>query len=85
MMFQPSHIDGRTLVVLRVHSGFFATRFEVVANGLLEFDGDALELVDVAGTRLATSDEMRERIKSVTRTNRIAECLGFDLFLILDF
>jgi hypothetical protein len=76
-MYQPAHIDGRTVVVLRpVGRGY-----RVVESGRLRFDGDTLLLYGKEFQRPSSEAEM-DSLKFVAAGNRIPECQGFDLFLI---
>ena len=47
-MFYPVEVDGRTLVILR-RRGW---RFSAVASGRLEYDGEALALVEETHERI---------------------------------
>jgi hypothetical protein len=80
-MFQPAHVDGRSLVILRRRRTWLGWRFSVVASGLLEHDGEILALVDGESNRVITEQELAE-VLLVKPDTRIAECRGFDLFLI---
>ena len=76
-MYQPAHIDGRSVVILRRHgSGYIAEE-----SGFLEFNGEALFLITEGAKRLF-SDEEIDSLKVVVEGNRIQECNGFDFFLI---
>ena len=55
--------------------------FTVVAGGELEHDGENLVLVGNGVRRLITDDELAG-LMLVNPDSRIAECHGFDLFLI---
>lgn len=76
-MYQPMHVDGRTVVVLRRTWRGHA----IVESGRLEFDGDELSLVVGGVERILPSAEI-DSLKLVGADNRIPECQGFDLFLI---
>lgn len=76
-MYQPAHIDGRTVVVLHREGRGYA----IVESGRLQFDGEDLSLADGESTRLFTDAEI-DLLKIVVAENRIPECEGFDLFLI---
>jgi hypothetical protein len=80
-MFHPAHVDGRTVVVLRRRTGWFGPRFSVVASGRLEHDGQTLSLVAPGVTRAVTADELAS-LMLVRPDTRIAECRGYDLFLV---
>ena len=76
-MYPPAHIEGRTVVVLRKDGrGYVA-----VESGRFSFDGEDLSLV-AADTRRPFSDVELDSLKLVVTGNRIAECEGFDFFLI---
>jgi len=76
-MFHPSHVDGRSLVILQRRGG----RFAAVASGRLEHDGESLTLVGDGRQRVLTEPELAS-VMVVRPDTRIAECRGFDLFLI---
>jgi hypothetical protein len=80
-MHHPAHVDGRTLVILRRHSGPFGLKFSVKACGRLEFDGERLALVGPETQRVMTDDELAS-LMIVRLDTAIPECRGFDLFLI---
>jgi hypothetical protein len=78
-MFQPAHVDGRSLVLVR------QTRwgYERVESGFLSDDGESLWLeVETGEYRRITDDEL-SRFLQVTENNRIAPCKGFDFFILL--
>lgn len=76
-MYQPAHIDGRTVVVLR-RKGL---RYTIMENGTLAFDGEELSLVFGGNRRLFTDAEIA-LLKLVDPGNRILQCKGFDFFSI---
>lgn len=76
-MYQPAHIDGRTVVVLRSAG----RGYSIVESGRLEFDGEELSLLSEDSKR-SFSDREIDSLKLVVAGNRIPECQGFDLFLI---
>jgi hypothetical protein len=82
-MFCPTHIDGRTLVILQYESSMFSSQFRVLESGRLRHDGVTLELIPFAGgePRVVRNDELAA-IQVVSEINRIPECSGFDLFLL---
>lgn len=80
-MLHPSIVDGRSLVVLRHRKQWIGHGFTVVASGELEHDGKSLYLVTNTDTRIVTDEELAG-FKSVRSDSKIAECRGFDLFLI---
>jgi hypothetical protein len=76
-MLHPAHVDGRSLVILQRRGH----QFSVAASGQLEHDGETLALVGDGKRRVLT----RARVGSVMVVRpdtKIAECRGFDLFLI---
>jgi hypothetical protein len=78
-MYHPSEIDGCSLVVLRPT----ALGFEIIESGILSYDGEALRLETLPnGWRLIDDAESNE-FRYVGPENRIPECQGFDLFVIL--
>ena len=80
-MFQPSHVDGRTLVILRGRNRCLGPQLSVVACGQLEHDGETLTLVGNDQARVLSDQELAA-VMIVKPDSRIAECRGFDLFLI---
>jgi hypothetical protein len=57
--------------------------FEVVCRGILSFDGEALSLVDSRDRQLRViTDQQVNTIKHVGEANRIAQCCGYDFFVI---
>jgi hypothetical protein len=81
-MYPLIQVDGRTLVILRQQSGMFVPTFAVVASGRLSYDGDVLSLVTQDEERVLSAQELSS-IQNVRHDTRIAECRGFDLFLIV--
>ena len=79
-MFQPAHVDGRTLVVLQPRESILGG-YSVVESGRLEHDGEELRLVGDVGCRLVSDDELGE-FQPVTSQNRIAACTSFDFFIV---
>jgi hypothetical protein len=78
-MHQPAHIDGCTVVILRqVRWGF-----RVLESGYLSFDGETLSLVRGEAQR-PFSVAGQDSLITVAEGNRIPECRGFDLFLMVD-
>jgi hypothetical protein len=59
--------------------------FDIVAEGRLAHDGDMLRLKGAvqASDRIITDDEVAG-IKLVTPENRIPQCRGYELFLIVE-
>jgi hypothetical protein len=82
-MLHPSTVDGRSLVILRHRKPLIGSGFSVVANGQLEHDGDALYLVTNADARIVTNAELAG-FQFVRPDSKIAECQGFDFFLIAE-
>jgi hypothetical protein len=76
-MYQPSHLDGCSVVVLRKGG----LGHILVKSGFLEFDGKELSLVTVDG-RFPFSKEEVESLKLAVPGNRIPECQGFRFFRI---
>jgi hypothetical protein len=76
----PIHVDGRALVILR-QTG---RRFDVIASGRLAYDGESLTLRDTDGGERTISDAELDGFQPVVATNRIRECQGFDLYLLVD-
>ena len=82
-MFNPHHVDGRTLVILRRVQFGFGSPFSVVTSGRLEHDGETLTLVGNEMRRVVTAQELAG-FKNVKPDTQIAVCRSFDLFLIRD-
>jgi hypothetical protein len=80
-MLHPSIVDGRSLVVLRRRKQWIGNGFTVVASGQLVDDGKSLFLVTSTDTWIVTDEEL-SRFQFVRSDSKIAECQGFDLFLI---
>jgi hypothetical protein len=80
-MFHPVDVDGRSLVVLRRWKRLLGSQFTVVASGRLEHDGETLTLVGNDDRRAVSDQELRD-FMVVNPDTQIAECRGFDLFLI---
>jgi len=76
-MHLPAHIDGRTVVILRQEGCGHA----VVESGRLSFDGETLSLVAGESRRVFTEAELAA-LKPVVAGSRMAECEGFDFFLL---
>jgi len=77
MIFEPAHIDGRTLVILKQ-----APRgFRPITSGVLSHDGRTLSLIG-NGAEIPITDEELAAIQPVSSNCRIPECRGFDFFLI---
>ena len=81
-MWEPAHLDGRTLVIIRPQGGIFGG-FEAVASGRLTYDGRQVELVAASET-IPISDAESGAVQPVLPQTRIAVCRGFDLFLLRD-
>jgi hypothetical protein len=79
-MWQPAHIDGRTVVILRRRASIFSG-YVVVESGLLMHTGEELLLVTKGGDRIISDDEL-QAFQPVTPQNRILECRGFDFFVV---
>ena len=82
-MYPPAHIDGLGLVILRQNDGLFGRRFEVVESGWLSYDGETLTFESDRGDQpREVNDSERAQILDVSSANRIAECNGYDLFIL---
>lgn len=77
-MYQPAHLDGRTVVVLRSAG----RGYRIVESGYLSFDGET-SLVGEETQRLFSDAEM-DSLKLVAPGNQIPACQGFDFFLIAE-
>lgn len=82
-MLHPIEVDGRTLVILRRSSRWLGSQFIVETSGRLEFDGETLTLVGDNVQWDITKEELAS-LMTVKPDTLIAECRGFDLFLVLD-
>lgn len=80
-MLSPSMVDGGSLVILRHRKRLIGLGFSVVARGRLEHDGESLYLMTDSDTRVVTDEELAG-FQFVRSDSKIAECKGFDLFLI---
>jgi len=80
-MFAPAHVDGHSLVILQRRDGWLGPAFSVEEHGYLEDDGETLSLVRGERRRELTDDE-RVSFMIVRADTMIAECRGFDLFLV---
>jgi hypothetical protein len=82
-MYQPAHLDGCSLVVLRQRPRLVSAAFEIIESGLLSYDGETLVLVsDRDQSRREFSQAEQDRIKVVCESNQIAECDGYRFFLL---
>jgi hypothetical protein len=79
-MWQPAHIDGRTLIVIRPGKSVLGG-YHVVESETLEYDGEALHLVGDHGSRAVTDAELNA-LQPVVSQSRINACRGFDFFLL---
>ena len=77
-MYQPAHIDGRTVIILR--SAWFG--FQVVESGRLTFDGETLSLMGDNFERQFLAKEINS-LQPVTAGNTIPQCTDFDFFIVL--
>ena len=76
-MYQPIHIDGRSIVVLRkAHLGY-----RVIESGVLSFDGETLTLGEGNAARVVSDAELGA-LMPVSSDSRINECRGFDFFVL---
>jgi hypothetical protein len=80
-LFQPAHIDGRTLIILRRGRSSFGSAFAQAMSGRLEHDGEKLTLVGDCHRRVITEAKLAS-LMPVNDGNRIPQCHGFDLFMI---
>ncbi len=78
----PAHLDGRSLIILRERDTLFRSGFEVVASGDLHFDGETLMLESPDGGIRIVPESECSQILTVTRTNQIPECAGFQLVIL---
>ncbi len=79
----PIEVDGRTLVILRRSSRWLGSQFIVETSGRLEHDGETLTLVGSKVQRNISDDELAS-LMTVKPDTLIAECRGYDYFLVLD-
>jgi hypothetical protein len=79
-MQPPAHVDGRSVVVLAPS----ILGFRTVESGYLEFDGEVLWLCS-GSDRRAFERREQEALMLVTPDNRIAECRGYDFFVIDEY
>lgn len=85
IVYPPHHLDGCSIVILRECSGWLGSRFEVVESGMLSYDGDCLTLeAEHSDERRVFTEAEQERILDVSENNRIRECEGYRLFLLLE-
>ncbi len=82
-MLHPIEVDGRTLVILRRSSRWLGSQFIIESSGRLEHDGETLTLVGDNMQR-NISDEELAGLMTVKPDSLIAECRGFDFFLVLE-
>ena len=80
-MLNPAHVDGRSLIILRRRSTWAGLKFAIVASGRLDHDGEKLTLVGDNSTRVI-ADQERAAFMIVKPDTQIAECPGFDQYLI---
>jgi hypothetical protein len=79
-MWQPAHIDGRTLVVIRPRKSVLGG-YDVIESGVMQHDGEVLYLVGDHGSRAVTKSELGS-LQPVVPQSSIAVCRGFDFCLI---
>src|SRR4051794_21346909 len=79
-MWQPAHIDGRTLVVIHARTSLLGG-YDVIESGILEHDGEMLHLVGDHGSRAVTDAEL-DSLQPVVQQSSISACRGFDFFLV---
>jgi hypothetical protein len=76
--FNPTHLDGRTLVIIKQH----VWGYQRIASGRLNYDGAQMFFrEDDLTERPVTPDELA-LIRPVLPTSRIPQCRGYDLFLV---
>ena len=78
-MYQPAHVDGRSVVILRKDR----RGFHVLEKGRLSYDGQELLLILDTSQRPFTESEL-DALMPVAAGSRIAECRGFDFFLLAE-
>ncbi len=78
-MFDPAHLDGCSVVVLRPDR----RGFRVVESGVLNFDGETLTLGE-GPSRRAFTDAERDSLMPVAANSRIPECRGFRFFVLAE-
>ncbi|MEJ7640042.1 MAG: hypothetical protein WKF75_19260 [Singulisphaera sp.] len=76
-MHHPTHIDGRSVVILRQGR----RGFHVVESGMLSYDGQTLTLGEDESRRVFSDDELQS-LMPVVEASRIPECRGFDFFVL---
>jgi hypothetical protein len=79
-MWHPTHIDGRSLVVIRPRRSFLGG-YDIVESGMLKYDGEVLRLVGDHGSHAITDTEL-DSLQPVVPQSRIDACRGFDFFLL---
>src|SRR5262245_5243208 len=72
-VYQPHHVDGRSLVILRRQGN----RLSVAASGELHHDGEILELEN-EGQRRIISDAELASFMAVRDDTLLVMCKGFD-------
>ena len=77
--YQPTHLDGRTIVILSDQS----IGYRILESGQLSYDGNTLSLMTDESER-PFLDHEAEALLLVNPENRIPQCQGFDLFLIVE-
>jgi len=82
-MLHPSTVDGRSLVILRQRTQLIGSGFSVVACGQLEHNGESPYLLTDADNRIVTDEELAG-FQFVRPDSKIAECQGFDFFLLAE-
>lgn len=82
-MLHASTIDGRSLVILRHCKRLIGSGFLIVEHGRLEHDGQSLYLVNNAATRIVADEELAG-FQFVRPDSKIAECKGFDFFMLTE-
>lgn len=78
-MYQPAHVDGRSLIILQRRGHKYSVR----ASGELLHDGEVLELVGEGQRRVVTDQELASFMDVLPNT-RLPLCQGFDFFLIVE-
>lgn len=80
-MWSPAHRDGCDLVIPRQVAGVFGWRFKVVDSGYLSHNGEVLTFCSEKSPAHEFTETEQARLP-VSPENRIAQCIGFRLFMI---
>lgn len=79
-MWNPTDVDGRSLVILQAKGGILGG-YKRLESGRLSYDGTRLTLASDAGERVVTESELRS-LQPVSRQNLIPACRGFDFSIL---